>query len=287
MKLTIVSGQSGSGKTIALHALEDEGCYCIDNLPVGLLPTVVESLKNRGHDNIALGIDARSGSDEINRFTRVIGDIRSKGSRVDLLFLLAAEDILLRRYSETRRKHPLTTENISLLEAIREEKEILETIASLSDLTIDTSHLNVHQLSQIIRKKIMVNGQQTDNLSIQVQSFGFKHGVPQDSDFVFDVRSLPNPHWESGLRSHTGLDQSVTNFLESHESVETMFDSIKTFLLQTIPQIQQDNRRYLRISIGCTGGQHRSVYITKRLGDVFNQIKKTTIAVRHRELGID
>ncbi len=287
MKLTIISGQSGSGKTIALHALEDEGCYCIDNLPVGLLPTVVESLKNRGHENIALGIDARSGSDEISRFKQVIGDMRSTGSRVDLLFMLASEDILLRRYSETRRKHPLTTENTSLLEAIRKEKTILEEIAALTDLTIDTSHLNVHQLSQIIRKKVMVSGEQTDKLSIQVQSFGFKHGVPQDSDFVFDVRSLPNPHWESGLRSHTGLDPSVISFLESHETVETMFQSIKTFLLQTIPQIQQDNRRYLRISIGCTGGQHRSVYMTRRIGEAFNKIKETNIAVRHRELGID
>lgn len=284
MKLTIVSGLSGSGKSVALHALEDEGYYCIDNLPVALLPIAVDSLLE-AESQIALGIDARSGSAELGHFETVLSEIRGQGE-VELIYLQAQEETLLKRFSETRRKHPLSRgeTDTPLVEAIREEKALLTEIAGLADLTIDTTHLNVHELSRRIRDRLHTDDSVNSRLSVLVQSFGFKHGVPLDSDFVFDVRCLPNPHWEPRLRHQTGKQADVVQFLEQHDSVEEMYNMIKDFLMVWIPRFAAENRRYLSISIGCTGGQHRSVYMVEKLGNCLSQNAIGQVTTRHREL---
>jgi len=291
MKFIIVSGLSGSGKTIALHALEDSGYYCIDNLPISILPDAVEALNDLGeHDMIAFGIDARSGSKEITRFEQVLRQLHDNlpSIEIELIFIMARENVLVRRYGETRRAHPLSDNGaIPLIEAIRKEKDLLDSISTLADLTIDTSVMNVHQLRRMIRERMSESDGETERLSIQVQSFGFKHGVPMDSDYVFDVRCLPNPHWEAGLRSLTGKDQEVASFLETSEMVEDMYQSIMTFLNRWIPTIADESRGYLGISIGCTGGQHRSVYMTERVAMALEKLDLGKISKRHRELGED
>lgn len=291
MKFTIVSGLSGSGKTIALHALEDAGYYCIDNLPIGILPDAVKALSDLDeHEMIAFGIDARSGSKEIIRFEQVLRQLHDNlpGIETELIFIMARENVLVRRYGETRRAHPLSNNGeILLIEAIRKEKDILDAISSLADLTIDTSVMNVHQLSRMIRQRVTDSNEDNESLSLQVQSFGFKHGVPMDSDYVFDVRCLPNPHWEEGLRSLTGKNEEVRHYLEKSEMVEDMYQSIMTFVKQWIPVIAAENRGYLSISIGCTGGQHRSVYMTERVATALEQLEMGKVSRRHRELGED
>jgi UPF0042 nucleotide-binding protein len=283
MKLTILSGLSGAGKTIALHALEDENYYCIDNLPLKLLPTVARTLI-QAEPRIAVGVDARSGGAELDHFDQVLSELRELGVEVELIFLQAQEETLLQRYSETRRKHPLSNKSTPLTEAIRKEKKLLSRIAELADLTIDTTHLNVHQLSRQIRDRLHPQDSSTGRLSVLVQSFGFKHGLPLDSDFVFDVRCLPNPHWEPRLRRMTGQEEDVVQFLEKHDSVETMYQMIRDFVAFWIPRFSEENRRYLSISIGCTGGQHRSVYLVDRLGKHLNEHFEENVSVRHREL---
>ncbi len=291
MKFIIVSGLSGSGKTIALHALEDSGYYCIDNLPISILPDAVKALNDLGeHEMIAFGIDARSGSKEITRFEQVLRQLHDNlpSIEIELIFIMARENVLVRRYGETRRAHPLSDNGaIPLIEAIRKEKDLLDSISTLADLTIDTSVMNVHQLRRMIRERMSESDGETERLSIQVQSFGFKHGVPMDSDYVFDVRCLPNPHWEAGLRSLTGKDQEVASFLETSEMVEDMYQSIMTFLNRWIPTIADESRGYLGISIGCTGGQHRSVYMTERVAMALEKLDLGKISKRHRELGED
>lgn len=286
MRLIIISGLSGSGKTVALHALEDEGLYCIDNLHLGLLPAFVENLlspKVKLYDEAAVGIDARSGIEELRRFKDILEDIRARGVQLEIIYLQAEIDTLLKRFSETRRKHPLSRKGLPLIEAIHLERSLLAVIAEHADLTIDTTRSNVHQLSAQIRERI--GRSHVGSLSLQFQSFGFKHGVPGDSDFIFDVRCLPNPHWEPRLRNQTGLDPSVQHYLASHPMVEDMYHDIRQFLQTWIPRFEAENRSYLTVSIGCTGGQHRSVYLVQRLGDAFRDERGTEITIRHRELG--
>jgi len=285
MKLLIVSGLSGSGKTVALHTLEDEGYYCIDNLPLGLLTPFVKQLlspKLKVYDKAAVGIDARSGAEELERFSEILEEIRAYGIEPEILFLQAEADSLLKRFSETRRKHPLTKKGLPLVEAIHLERSLLSTIALKADLVIDTTLTNVHQLHAMVRDRL--GNKESKKISILFQSFGFKHGVPTDSDYVFDIRCLPNPHWVSGLRSLTGMDSEVINYLQGHEIVEEMYDMIEHFLNTWIPRFETENRSYLTISIGCTGGQHRSVYFAERLADDFRIQFGESIQVRHREL---
>lgn len=285
MKLLIVSGLSGSGKTVALHTLEDEGYYCIDNLPLGLLTPFVKQLlspKLKVYDKAAVGIDARSGAEELERFSEILEEIRAYGIEPEILFLQAEADSLLKRFSETRRKHPLTKKGLPLVEAIHLERSLLSTIALKADLIIDTTLTNVHQLHAMVRDRL--GNKESKKISILFQSFGFKHGVPTDSDYVFDIRCLPNPHWVSGLRSLTGMDSEVINYLQGHEIVEEMYDMIEHFLNTWIPRFETENRSYLTISIGCTGGQHRSVYFAERLADDFRIQFGESIQVRHREL---
>ncbi len=285
MKLLIVSGLSGSGKSVALHALEDEGYYCIDNLHLGLLqPFVDQVLMARMplFDKAAVGIDARSGLDELEQFGALLGEIRARGIAVEVLFLQAEVDTLIKRFSETRRKHPLTRRGLPLIEAIHLERSLLASIADQADLVIDTTHTNVHQLRALVTERM--GTKEIPRMSILVQSFGFKHGVPSDSDFVFDARCLPNPHWEPSLRSLTGQDPEVVAYLQNHPMVEEMYEMIAQFLRTWIPRFEVENRSYLTISIGCTGGQHRSVYLAERLAEELRSRYGQYISLRHREL---
>jgi UPF0042 nucleotide-binding protein len=284
IKLVIVSGLSGSGKSVALHTLEDLGYYCIDNLPMYLLRAMAEELKRNPdspNKKMAVSIDARNQTRDLHQLPKLVKDIREHGIHCHMIFLEAHDDVLLRRFSETRRKHPLTDENRSLSDAIQLEREMLEPFLSDADLRVDTSRTNQHELRDLIRNHIAECKQQ--QISVQFQSFGYKHGVPRDVDFVFDVRCLPNPHWEKELRSLTGRDQEVANFLRGNERVEQLRGDIISFLERWVPIFEADGRNYLTIAIGCTGGQHRSVYLVEQLSNYFRNSGRDTIT-RHREL---
>ncbi len=284
MKLVVISGASGSGKTTALHVLEDLDYYCIDNLPVGLLPAFAEKMRALPEDlgeRVAVGIDARNPALDLHRFPQILDQLRASGVECQILYLDADDAILLKRFSETRRKHPLSDEQRPLADAIRDERQLLAPIADRADLFTDTSHSNIHQLRDLIRSRI--EAQQQSTLSILFLSFGFKHGVPMDADYVFDARCLPNPHWEPKLRAQTGCDAAVAEFLQGQNLVEQFVAQVGGFLNNWIPCFEADNRNYLTIAIGCTGGQHRSVYLAERLGQEFQQ-QYNNVLIRHREL---
>ena len=285
MNLIIISGLSGSGETVALHTLEDEDYYCVDNLPLGLLPEFVQRVINRTiqpYENIAVGIDARSDSRDLRRFSDILESVRKLDIDITVIYLQAELATLIKRFSDTRRRHPLTRKGLPLAEAIEVERNLLSDIAAASDLFIDTTYKNVHQLREFIKEQI-ISREKKNGLSVLFQSFGFKHGAPTDSDFIFDVRCLPNPHWEQRLRPLTGLDADVAAFLNASNEVEEMLDQIRGFLHNWIPRFEQQNRYYLTVSIGCTGGQHRSVYIAQKLCEDFTN-KVDTVSIRHREL---
>ncbi|MCP3849910.1 MAG: RNase adapter RapZ [Gammaproteobacteria bacterium] len=285
MKLQIVSGLSGSGKTIALQVLEDMDYYCIDNLPLELLSELVEkSLKDRPYlENVAIGIDARTVGSNFLNFHSVIQQINKNNNDIDcqVLFLHAQTNILLKRFSETRRKHPLTNEQTSLEEAIEREHLVLDTVKNESSQQIDTSTTNVHQLRDKIKRLISLNNQPI--MALQFLSFGFKHGLPSDMDMMFDMRCLPNPHWEPSLRPLTGKDKAVADFLNQQDSCDNMFEDIQRYVEKWLSCFEENNRNYLTIAIGCTGGQHRSVYMVERLTQYFKQQRDSVIA-RHKEL---
>lgn len=283
MKLIIISGLSGSGKSSVLNVLEDIGYYCIDNLPVSLLATFAGQVANspeKFYQFAAVGIDARNRADDLKQFPAIVAQLRDAGLECEIFFLDADTPILLKRFSETRRKHPLSNSKISLKEAISLERDTLEPIAQEADLYLDTTHTSLHDLRAMIRNRSESNDQQT--MSILFQSFGFKHGVPADADFIFDVRCLPNPYWRLELRKFTGQQKPVIDFLEQHEMVEQMFNEIKDFVENWIPRFEAASRTYLTVSIGCTGGHHRSVYLTERLTKYFSD--KWQVMARHREL---
>lgn len=284
MKLVIVSGLSGSGKTVALHTLEDSGYYCIDNLPLGMLPQLVDNMtatSPQPYDLVAIAVDARSRIDNSNEFDEILRQISNHGVQPQVLFLTCDTSRLLKRFSETRRKHPLSRRGLPLADAIQQEKKLLEDINANADLSIDSSSLNVHELRQIIIDRLIT--QTGAEMGILIQSFGFKNGVPADTDFVFDVRCLPNPHWEESLRPLSGRDRAVVKYLENYADVEEMFDSILRFLLDWIPRFEKENRSYMTISIGCTGGKHRSVYLAERICAAIRQ-ERSNITIRHRDL---
>ncbi|HFD81426.1 MAG TPA: RNase adapter RapZ [Gammaproteobacteria bacterium] len=284
MKLVIVSGLSGSGKSVALHTLEDLGYYCIDNLPGGLLDVVAVELKQSSHpiDKAAVGIDARNPPAALEQFDRILEKLESEGIRCETLFLTCEADILIKRFSETRRRHPLSNEDVSLTEALEQERVLLEPIARRADLFIDTSNTTIHQLRELVQQRL---GHQRDSgLSLLFESFGYKHGIPSDADFVFDSRCLPNPHWQPALRPLTGRDAAVASYLDSEPLVEQMYTELRSFLDRWIPAFEADNRSYLTVAVGCTGGQHRSVYLVERLGAHFRQRSDAHVTVRHREL---
>jgi UPF0042 nucleotide-binding protein len=284
MKLIVISGRSGSGKSTCLHVLEDIGYYCVDNLPASMLGTLTESVSNDLHpefQEVAVSIDARNISEDLEKFPHIFENLDSNKIERQIIFLDADDNTLLKRFSETRRRHPLTSENLGLLEAIKKEKFLLAPIISLSNLTIDTSSLSLHQLRDIVKNR--VTSKAGTGLSVQFQSFGFKHGVPVDADMVFDVRCLPNPYWVVQLRSLNGLDKEVADYLDSQHEVQDMFTDIKDFLTRWLPKFEASNRSYITIAIGCTGGQHRSVYLCEKLKLEFNTTGYN-VQVRHKEI---
>ncbi len=284
MKLLIVSGMSGSGKSVALNVLEDLGYYCLDNLPVSLLPAFSERVLLNHQSRVnkaAIGIDARNLTGDLDSFPKIISDLQEKGIECEIFFLTADEDTLLKRFSETRRRHPLTSESIPLADAIKREGVLLEPIAAKADLRIETSHTNVHQLRDLIVTRL--EDAHPGTMSILFESFGFKNGVPSDADFVFDVRCLPNPHWQPALRPYSGRDEPVIEFLEAEPLVNQMSEQLCGFMNTWIPHFEADNRSYMTVAIGCTGGQHRSVYMAERLAAHFRRIR-VNVQVRHREL---
>lgn len=284
MKLIIVSGLSGSGKTVALHTMEDEDYYCVDNLPLGLLPHLIEQLQNsnlQACNHVAVGIDARSNAHDLRRFGEIIEPLKHNDIEIEILFLQAEMPALIKRFSDTRRKHPLSRKGLPLSEAIEMERTLLSDVSLDADLILDTTYTNVHQLRDIILNQVLKR--KHNRLSILFQSFGFKHGAPGDSDFVFDVRCLPNPHWEPQLRPLTGQHTEVIRFLQDQPEVRQMLNDITSFLQTWIPRFEQQNRYYLTVSIGCTGGQHRSVYIAECLREAFNN-ERHSASIRHREL---
>jgi UPF0042 nucleotide-binding protein len=284
MKLVIISGLSGSGKSIALDTLEDCGYYCIDNLPIALLHDFVDHvmLENREtYQKTAIGIDARNQTENLADFPKNLQFIRDKGIECEVVYMQAEENIILKRYSETRRRHPLTTANRPLREALEIEQEVLRPFAVHADITVDTSYTHYHQLRDLLKNRLGEKGK--SSLSILFQSFGFKYGIPLDADFVFDARSLPNPYWVAELRGHNGKDQPVIDFLQRETIVQEFLQDISQFIERWAPRFESDNRSYLTIAIGCTGGQHRSVFLVEALGGYFRN-KIPNVIVRHREL---
>ena len=279
MRIVVVSGRSGSGKSTALHVLEDVGFTCIDNLPTPLLPNLIEEL----HENdipYAVSIDARNTGDQLKRFSSIIDKLRTDGHKLEIIYLDAQDDILIKRFSETRRRHPLSDPETDLVTALTLERNRLEPIISQTDLTIDTSSLNIHQLRDVVKQRVV--GNQGTGMAIQFQSFGFKFGNPVDADLVFDVRCLPNPHWDLNLRVKTGADTEVIDYLREQPEVQEMLSDIEHYLERWIPRYSANNRSYLTIAIGCTGGQHRSVYLCNQLFNKFSQ-GYPNVQCRHRE----
>jgi UPF0042 nucleotide-binding protein len=283
VKLVIVSGLSGSGKSVALHTLEDLGYYCIDNLPAGLLSVLALELSQAPTpvQKAAVGIDARNLPQALQQFSEILGQLEQRGISSEILFLTCETETLIKRFSETRRRHPLSNSGASLADAVERERVLLEPIAQRADLFIDTSQTNIHQLRDLVLSRVA--RENTSRLSLMFESFGYKHGIPRDADFVFDARCLPNPHWQPELRPLSGRDSAVARYLESDPQVATMHQQLCSFLEQWIPAFEAGNRSYLTIAIGCTGGQHRSVYLIERLARHF-QPHYPNVVIRHREL---
>lgn len=284
MKLVVVSGLSGAGKTVALRQYEDLGWYCIDNIPLDFVePLVAHALINDDprYARMAIGVDARESPTQIAYFPDHLESLRTRGVDVDVLFLTADEEIILKRYSETRRKHPLSDGQTSLVEAIRQERALLAPIADAADATLDTTHLNLHELRSAIDRRLPEGV--AAKFSVLLMSFGFKNGVPDGADYVFDVRCLPNPHWVPALRPFTGRDASVAEYLGAQPEVVAMQADITTFLDRWLPTFEAQDRAYVTVAIGCTGGQHRSVYVVEQLAP---HLKKrfSQMVIKHREL---
>lgn len=284
MKLVIISGLSGSGKSIALDTLEDCGYYCIDNLPVTLLRDFIDNVmlsNQQTYAKTAIGIDARNQTERLADFPEILAFIRNKGVDCEVVYMHADESIILKRYSETRRRHPLTTADRALREALSIEQELLRPLATQADIVIDTSYTHYHQLRDLLKSRMGEKGK--SRLSILFQSFGFKYGIPLDADFVFDARSLPNPYWAPELRGLNGKDQPVIDFLQNETVVKEFLHDVSHFVERWAPRFESDNRSYLTIAVGCTGGQHRSVYLVESLSKHFREIIPNVL-VRHREL---
>lgn len=280
-QLIIVTGLSGSGKSIALRALEDSGYYCIDNLPATMLPQISEHLGSQSshianHDRVAISIDSRSAA--IETLPAHIKQLQAQNISTQVLFLESDVETLVKRFSETRRKHPLSQNTTTLAESIAVERELLGNLGELGHV-IDTSYLSANTLRGWIKDVVSI---EHTGLTLLFTSFGFKHGIPLDADFVFDVRCLPNPHYDQNLRELTGRDAPVQAFMEDQASVHDMLNDIRTYIQKWLPSFIADNRSYLTVAIGCTGGQHRSVYFVEKLSAYFATEQK--VLTRHREL---
>ncbi|GAA3939135.1 RNase adapter RapZ [Litoribacillus peritrichatus] len=282
MKMILISGRSGSGKSSALHALEDCGFYCIDNLPRPLLTDLIKNIANHvEYENTAVSIDVRNFSGDSDQLNNLLAALTEYNIEHQIIFLDSCEDILVKRYNASRRKHPLTSEQRSLREAIQKDKELLTPLMDAADLVVDTSNMSIHDLRDLIRNRITVH--QSHEVSLLIQSFGFKYGVPTDSDLMFDVRCLPNPYWEPSLRNFNGKDPEIAEFLSHHDSSKKMLADIQGFIEYWVPMYKKSGRAYITISIGCTGGCHRSVYIAEQLTKYFNTLY-SEVHLKHIQL---
>lgn len=281
MKFIIITGRSGSGKSSCLHLLEDLGYYCIDNLPISLLTSLAQHSSDK--DKIAIGIDVRNLPADAEYFEEIVKQLKKQNIDLEVIYLDTDTQILLERFSNTRRKHPLSDADTSLNEALKKELELLEHVQQIAKYRIDTSRLSIHQLQQQMQEIASANNKA---ITILFQSFGFKYGLPTDSDYVFDVRCLPNPYWHKELRPLTGTDEAIINFFADEESVQEMVADITAFISKWLPCYKKDNRNYMTVSIGCTGGRHRSVYITECLYEHFHHLEPEglEILVRHRDM---
>lgn len=278
MKLTVVSGRSGSGKSVALRVLEDLGYYCVDNLPVDLLTPWLTRQQNQ-HEQIAISLDMRNLPNDPQQVAQLLTVLKSTVA-TRIIFLDAEDDVLLRRYSETRRRHPLTQNQVTLAEAVHAEAEMLAPVREQADLFLDTGEMTIYQFSATLRER--VSGSPSSSMVLIFESFGFKHGIPNDADFVFDVRFLPNPYWHPELRGFSGNDQPVIDFFNNQPTVGEFIEQLKTMLAKWLPQLQQNDRSYVTVAIGCTGGCHRSVFIANTLAEHFRSERE--VQLRHRNL---
>ncbi len=285
MRLIIVSGLSGSGKSVALHVLEDLGYYCVDNMPAALVKAVVEEVTSGSEASsqlLAVGVDARNREKDLDALPQLIDELREQGLQTELLFLQSDDDVLLKRFGESRRRHPLSEHGTALRAAIDSERQVLAPVLNSADLIIDTSRTSVYELADAIRER--VDRRKENSLSVLIESFGFKNGIPADADFVFDMRCLPNPYWTLELRGLTGEHPEVTEFLDAQPTFTAMFDDILAFLKRWIPEYNSVDRSYLTVAIGCTGGQHRSVYMTDKLAGALRSLHDPVLT-RHNEIG--
>ena len=283
-RLVIVSGLSGAGKSVALNALEDFGFYCVDNLPIGILLGFIDFLasqNNPHYDNVAVGIDVRNTGKTIAELPLLLDRLDQDLIRTEIVFMSATIEALLQRFSETRRKHPLSTGNVTLRDAIVLEHQILDPVSASADLRIDTSLFTVHELRKLVREVIVAKP--ADQISLQFVSFGYKKGIPTDVDFVFDVRCLPNPFWDLDLRDKNGCESEVIDFLDKQQLVAKMIEDINHFLSEWLRSFEKVSRIYLTIAFGCTGGRHRSVYMAEKICTSFlTENKKAKVS--HRDL---
>lgn len=281
--LVIVTGLSGSGKSVALRTLEDLGYYCVDNLPAALMPAFVQAISQGSGGlahKMAVGVDVRNRQENLNRLPEILAELARTGVGYRLVFLDTGDDVLIKRYSETRRRHPLSGDGLALADAIAEERRLLKPVLAIADRTIDTSDLNVHQLRRLVATGY---AQATEGLTLMFQSFAFKRGLPLDADFVFDARCLPNPHWQPHLRPLSGKDAPVREYLDAEPIVGEYFADTASWLDRWIPRFEQDDRSYLTVSIGCTGGRHRSVYLVEKLAAHYRSQREGVLTF-HREL---
>jgi UPF0042 nucleotide-binding protein len=284
MSWILISGLSGAGKSVAAHALEDMGYYCTDNIPLSLLPRYLQTLRAEEPERVnyvAVVFDARSTAGGLEKISGVLDHLRAEGADPRIIYLEAEDEVLINRFKETRRKHPLSTEKRALSEAISKERVLLSPVRRLATVVLDTSATHIYQLRDMIREHVAPTSRQ--QFSVLLQSFGYKRGIPQDADVVFDARCLPNPYWKEELRSLTGKDEAVRQFLDAQPVAEKMLTSLRTFLEEWLPAFEENNRAYLSIAVGCTGGRHRSVYLVEMLARQLNATRGG-VMVRHREL---
>lgn len=282
-RLVVVSGLSGSGKTVALRTLEDLGYYCVDNLPTALMPAFVESVTRDQpgrYPRLAVGVDVRNRGEDLQRLPETLAQIAKSGVAYELVFLDTRDEVLLKRFSDTRRRHPLTSDGLGLADAIALERRLLRPLVAIADRVIDSSELNVHQLRRVMATAFGVSA---NELSLLFESFAYKRGVPPDSDFVFDARCLPNPHWDQRLRPLSGRDKDVRDYFMALPEVEAYVTQVREFLAQWLPRFEAEQRSYVTIGVGCTGGRHRSVYIVERLAEAFREARENVMTF-HREL---
>jgi RNase adapter protein RapZ len=279
-RLVVLSGLSGAGKTVALRTLEDFDFYCVDNLPAALMPALVSAVSGGGHRRIAVGVDVRNRSEDLNQLPQVLAELARIGVDYQLIFLNSRDDVLSKRFSDTRRRHPLSADGLPLHDAIALERKLLRPLSAIADRVIDSSELNVHQLRRLIATELGMSG---GELSLLFESFAYRRGLPIDADFVFDARVLPNPHWDPTLRPLSGKDAAIREWLQEKPEVRRFLDQLTGFLDEWLPRFEADNRSYVTICIGCSGGRHRSVYLAERLAEHFRGTREQVLTF-HREL---